>query len=176
MVNGVHLSIRPTVYDDVQELARIQKEAFMPIYEKFKDKGNPALRGPEDISARLPMTKRFRYFTIRANNKIVGGILYRCCGNGIFFDDLQPGEYYLQRIYIDPSIQGKKIARTAIEMCETQFPDAKRFFVDFPTEMEQNQKCYEAAGFRDTGMRIEAEPGLILSFYKKEMSKKEVRI
>lgn len=158
--------IRSTVETDAETLCALQKAAFLPIYERYHDGGNPCLRGIEDITGRLH-SPYFRYFTILEGNEIVGGIFYKCMGRTPFSDGLEQGEYYLQRLYIQPERQGRGIARTAILLCEKEFPDAKRFTVDFPKELEKNRRCYTRAGFRDTGKELEAEPGLVLASYEK---------
>lgn len=162
------IEIKATTICEAQLLADIQKQAFLPLYEKYKDKGNPYLRGIEDIADRL-CSPVFRYFTIFFDNEIVGGILYKCKGKGPFFERLNEGEYYLQRIYIKPQMQCKKIAQKAIQLCEKQFYNAKYFSVDFPEDLIKNRKCYEAAGFVDTGKRLEVEPGLVLACFEKKL-------
>lgn len=154
---------------DVKRLAEIQHDAFLPIYEKYKDKGNPCFHSPEDIANRLKLTKRFIYFTILCDDEIVGGIMYRKTGNGLFFPNLKEGEYYLQRLYVDPKMQRRKIASTVIKHCEKMFiaNGATAFYVDFPADLNKNKLCYESVGFVDTGKRLEAEPGLVLAFYEK---------
>ena len=142
----------------------------MPLYELFQDKGNPALRGPEDIVNRLGFD-RFKYFTILVNDNIVGGVLFRTKGSGPFFAELRSGEYYLQRLYISPEYQNMKIGRTAIKLCESQFENATRFYVDFPDELDQNRNCYESIGYKDTGVIKEVEPGLVLASYIKNVPK-----
>lgn len=160
------IKIRTTTEQEAFLLSEIQKEAFQPLYERYHDKGNPCLRGVEDVAKRLN-SPYFRYFTIFEDEKIVGGILYKCKGKGPFFEELKDGEYYLQRIYIKPEYQGKRIAQTALLLCEKEFADAKYFSVDFPEDLEKNRRCYEKAGFRDTGKRLEAEPGLVLACLEK---------
>ena len=162
------ISIRNTIVQEVQVLCEIQKQAFLPLYEKYHDEGNPCLRGVEDVANRLN-SPFFRYFTIYEDEEIVGGVLYKCKGKCPFFDSLKEGEYYLQRVYIKPDRQCKKIAQTAILLCEKEFPDAKSFYVDFPEDLIKNRKCYEKAGFRDTGKRLEAEPGLVLACFEKHL-------
>ena len=159
------ITIRETQGFEAEELSKIQKAAFLPLYEKYRDNGNPYLRGAEDILCRLNANNR--YFTICCDGKIVGGIFYRCAGKRSPRDVLLNGEYYLARIYITPEYQSKGIARIAIHLCEKEFPDAKAFYVDFPEDMEKNRRCYEAAGFRDTGERIRVEGAPVLAVYKK---------
>lgn len=162
----MNIEVKKTVKEDAIILSEIQKAAFVPLYERYHDKGNPCLRGVEDILKRLD-SENFRYFTIFADGAIVGGILYKCKGSGPFFEELKKGEYYLQRVYINPAFQGKKIAQTAIKLAEAQLVDATFYSVDFPEDLTKNRMCYEATGFRDTGKRLEAEPGLVLACYEK---------
>lgn len=159
------ISIRITTPSEAEELSQIQKAAFQPLYEKFHDEGNPFLRGSEDILRRL--NKFNRHFTILHKNKIVGGIFYRLYGKRSPTDEIGVGEYYLARIYIHPDYQNKGIARDAILLCEKEFADAKFFFVDFPEDMEKNRRCYQSAGYCDTGDRICMEAAPALAMFKK---------
>lgn len=81
----MNISIRTTQENEALELCSIQKAAFLPLYEKYRDVGNPYLRGVEDIANRLN-SDCFRYFTIFLDGEIVGGILYKCKGRTPFFE------------------------------------------------------------------------------------------
>ncbi len=109
----------------------------------------------------------FRYFTIFEDEEVVGGVLYKCKGKGPFFELLYEGEYYLQRIYIKPERQCQGIAQMAILLCEKEFSDAKKFSVDFPEDLIKNRRCYEKAGFFDTGKCLKVEYGLVLACFEK---------
>ena len=162
------IGIRQTVSEDAEILHTIQKDAFMPLYERYHDAGNPYLRGIEDISARL-VHPVFRYFTILSDSETVGGVMFKISGRTPFYDPLPAGMIYLSRIYVKPSLQGRGIARTAILRCEREFPDAVQFSVDFPEDLERNRRCYEAAGYHDTGSRMETDPGVVLAGYLKQV-------
>ena len=161
------IAIRKTLPTEAETLAEIQKQAFLPLYERYHDTGNPYLRGVEDVRGRLD-SPYFRYFTIFEDGEIVGGVLYKCKGK-CPFGELKAGEYYLQRVYVRPERQGRRVAQTAILLCEKEFPDAKKISVDFPEDLKKNRQCYETAGFFDTGRRLEAEPGLVLAAYEKRI-------
>ena len=152
------ITVTPTLPAEADALCAIQKAAFQPLYERYHDEGNPHLRGSEDILKRLGR-EIFRYYTIREDGEIVGGIMYKCAGTTPFVPQLTPEDCYLGRVYITPERQGRKIAQTAIRMTMAEFPDVRRFYVDFPADLEKNRRCYEACGFRDTGMRMEIEGG-----------------
>lgn len=160
------ITLRKTTIDDAVELIKIQKEAFKSLYEKYQDDDNPYLRDEQDILSRINRNDT-EYYTIVDNEKIVGGILYKHHTSTPFCEMLEEGEYYLCRVYIRPDVQGKQIARTAIKLCEAMFPDAKKFYVDFPEDLEKNRRCYESVGYTDTGKRLKINEKLILSCYCK---------
>ena len=162
------LTVRPTRPEEAPLLCKLQKAAFLPLYERFHDAGNPCLRDESDILRRLSHDA-FRCFTVLLKDEIIGGVLWRISGSTPFIEALPPHEYYLQRIYIRPDLQSRHYARDAILLCEKQFPDAVRFHVDFPQDLQKNRRCYEGAGYRDTGARREPETGLTLAAYAKEI-------
>ena len=162
------ISIKITSFSEAEELSQIQKAAFKPLYDKYHDEGNPFLRGPEDVLRRL--NKFNRHFTILYDDKIVGGVFYRLYGKRSPSVEIGAGEYYLARIYIHPNFQNKGIARNAILLCEKEFADARFYFVDFPEDMDKNRRCYQSAGYCDTGDRICMEGAPALAMFKKTVS------
>jgi len=165
----MNITIRSTTVNEALTLSKIQKEAFLPLYEKYHDEDNPCLRGVEDVVNKLN-SDCFHYFTIFLEDEIVGGILYKCKGRTPFVDSLENGQYYLQRVYIKPEKQCKRIAQNAILLCEKEFSDAKCFLVDFPEDLMKNKRCYEKAGFMDTGKRVTIQENLVLACYEKHLN------
>lgn len=164
----MEITIHPTVPAEAELLASIQREAFRPLYEKYHDPGNPYLRGAEDVLRRL--NGDHRYYTVCLDGTVVGGIFYRLRGTRPPGVPLGEGEYYLCRLYVHPSVQGKGIAGTAIRLCESEFPDATVYHLDFPVDMEKNRRCYEKAGFRDTGEILRLEGAPPLAVYEKRVA------
>lgn len=162
------IEIRKTTLEDVSMLFEIQKEAFRPLYERYKDEGNPYLRDESDIFGRIKRDDS-EYYTITDNKQIVGGILYKHHCSTPFCEMLKDGEYYLCRVYIKPNAQGKQNARTAIKLCEDLFTDAKKYYVDFSEDLEKNRRCYTSVGYIDTGKRLNINEKLILACYTKEI-------
>jgi len=161
------VEVRKTTMEDVNILLRIQKEAFRSLYERYKDEGNPYLRDESDISGKINKTDS-EYYTIIYDERIVGGILYKHHCSTPFCEMLKDGEYYLCRVYIKPNAQGKQIARTSIKLCEQLLADAKKFYVDFPDDLEKNRRCYTSVGYADTGKRLNINEKLILACYAKD--------
>ncbi len=162
------ITLRITTIEDVNALTAIQQKAFLPLYEKYHDAGNPCLRDERDILCRLNNPK-FLYLTILFDEKIVGGILYRIKGSTPFVKNLRWGKYYLGRVYISPEYQNKGIATEAILQSENFLKKPRKLYVDFPEDLDKNRKCYTKCGYRDTGKRLETEPGLILACFEKRI-------
>ena len=162
------ITLRITTIEDVNALTAIQQNAFLPLYEKYHDAGNPCLRDERDILCRLNNPK-FLYLTILSDEKIVGGILYRIKGSTPFVKNLRWGKYYLGRVYISPEYQNKGIATEAILQSENFLKKPRKLYVDFPEDLDKNRKCYTKCGYGDTGKRLEAEPGLILACFEKRI-------
>ncbi len=162
------ITLRITTIEDVNALTAIQQNAFLPLYEKYHDAGNPYLRDERDILCRLNNPK-FLYLTILSDEKIVGGILYRIKGSTPFVKNLRWGKYYLGRVYISPEYQNKGIATEAILQSENFLKKPRKLYVDFPEDLDKNRKCYTKCGYRDTGKRLEAEPGLVLACFEKRI-------
>lgn len=162
------ITLRETTIEDVNALTAIQQNAFLPLYEKYHDAGNPYLRDERDILCRLNNPK-FLYLTILFDEKIVGGILYRIKGSTPFVKNLRWGKYYLGRVYISPEYQNKGIATETILQSENFLKKPRKLYVDFPEDLDKNRKCYTKCGYRDTGKRLEAEPGLVLACFEKRI-------
>lgn len=162
------ITLRITTIEDVNALTAIQQNAFLPLYEKYHDAGNPCLRDERDILCRLNNPK-FLYLTILSDEKIVGGILYRIKGSTPFVKNLRWGKYYLGRVYISPEYQNKGIATEAILQSEKFLKKPRKLYVDFPEDLDKNRKYYTKCGYRDTGKRLEVEPGLILACFEKRI-------
>lgn len=160
--------VRKTLAEDVKTLSEIQRAAFLPLYEKYSDSGNPALRDETDILKRLN-SEYFSCFTICLDDEIIGGLWYKCGGACFGEETLGEGRYYLQRVFIRPDMQSKGIAQRAILKSEAEFEDARAFFVDFPEDLQKNRRCYEKAGYRDTGKRVPVQEGLVLACFEKRM-------
>ncbi len=110
----------------------------------------------------------FKHFTILVDGEIVGSVLYRCKGSTPFIEKLNDDEYYLTRIYVKLDCQCRGIGKQAILLCEKEFCNATKFYVDFPIELVKNRKCYENAGFYSSGKKLVAEQGLSWAHTKKD--------
>ena len=157
---AVNITIRPAIAEDADSLTAIQKQAFERLYKIYQDEASPYLRGSDEIKYQIVSGTRDIY-KIFADDELCGGIAVRSKGNG---------EYYLNRVYVLPQLQGEGVGRKAITLCENNYSDVKRWTVDFPTDQLANKKCYEYSGYYDTGLREELSDKLTLAFYEKAVS------
>ncbi|MDD3057001.1 MAG: GNAT family N-acetyltransferase [Sphaerochaeta sp.] len=156
------ITIQPAEIKDSEILWTLQKEAFLPLWERYHDAGDPYLREPQDILRKLS-SPQYHCFCILDDAQIIGGILYATMANEI------EREYYLHRLFIAPERQNQGIGRKAIALCERELADATLFSVEFPQDLEKNRTCYTKAGFKDTGRRVKTEEGIVLARFEKRI-------
>ena len=153
----MNLYIEKAKMEDINELDNIQKAAFKSLYAIYKDEKSPYLKGVDEMIKWLNLDK-ILYWKIYYNGHLCGGIAYY---------KKSEGEYYLARLYIHPHYQSKGIAKQVILKKKKKILDAKRYTLDFPIDQIANRKCYESAGYIDTGMREIINSKLTLAIYEK---------
>lgn len=129
---------------DADALVAIQKAAFLRLYDIYRDEQSPYLRGTEEFERWFE--RGHDVYKIYADSTLAGGLT-------VFRSRTDAHEYYLARIYISPELQQRGIAKRAIKLCEKLYPDAKRWFLDYPEDQIANKRCYEGCGYVDTGSR-----------------------
>ena len=153
----MNVEIIPATIANAEVLVAIQQQAFKRLYDIYHDEGSPYLRGTDEVKQWLERPN-WRVYNIIADGVLCGGVSF-CERNGM------SGVYYLARIYILPEMQGKGIASTAILLCEKTVANANLWTLDFPVEQVANRRCYEKAGYTDTGERREQSNGAITLAY-----------
>ena len=140
----MNIQLEAATMADAEALVAIQKEAFWRLYDIYHDEQSPYLRGTEEFGRWFE--RGHNVYTIHADGKLAGGLT-------VFRSRTDEHEYYLARIYISPGLQRRGIAKKAIRLCEKLYPDAKRWFLDYPEDQIANKRCYEGCGYVDTGSR-----------------------
>jgi len=143
--------------DDAENLVSIQKKAFERLYDIYRDEQIPYQKGTEEIHQWLD-NPNVGIYEIHADEILCGGIV-------VFKkpDD----EYYLARLYILPELQRRGIASEAIKHLEELIDGAKRWATDFLADDVACKKCFEKAGYIDTGIREIKNEKLTLATYEK---------
>ena len=153
----MNVEIIPAKAEDAEALVAIQQRAFKRLYEIYHDEGSPYLRGVDEI-IQILQRPNWQVYKIFADGVLCGGVFYGERSG-------MPGVYYLARIYILPEMQSKGIASTAVLLCEKTVANANLWTLDFPVEQVANRRCYEKAGYTDTGERREQSNGAIILAY-----------
>lgn len=140
----MHITLETATMADAEALVAIQKMAFRRLYDIYRDEQSPYLRGTEEFERWFE--RRHQVYKIYADSELAGGLT-------VFKSKTDAHEYYLARIFISPELQRRGIAKSAIKLCEKLYPDAKRWFLDYPEDQLANKRCYEGCGYVDTGSR-----------------------
>jgi len=158
--NELKITVQKAVPGDAEALTAIQKQAFERLYHNYRDEASPYLRGSDEMKLQMENGARDIY-KIYTDGALCGGVAVRNKGGG---------EYYLNRVFVSPRLQGKGAGRAAIGLVEKFYPDAKRWTVDFPADQAANKKCYEYCGYYDTGTREVYSDALTLALYEKSVN------
>lgn len=135
------MRIRPFEAEDAQVLATVSKRAF----ENDVVHGAPETGGPpgydsagwQDEIARQATA----YLVLEVEGSVVGGV--------ILFGSA--GDYWIGRMFIDPSHQGRGFGSEALARLEREYTDAWRWSLETPTWNRRNHRFYEQAGFVRAG-------------------------
>jgi GNAT superfamily N-acetyltransferase len=142
---------------DAKELLFMQKRAFEPLYLIYEDENSPFLQDIEKMKFRINFDNG-SFYKIYCDNTPCGGIF-------IYLKD--ENLHYVGIIFVIPEFQGKHIGREAIKKAMQNYPNAKKWGIDFPIDQMKNKKCYESLGFIDTGKKESISDKLTLAFYEK---------
>jgi len=153
----MNIQLLKATADDAENLVRIQEKAFKRLYDIYKDEKSPYLKGTEEFFRWLN-NLNVSIYKIHADEMLCGGIAVSKKPDDV---------YYLARLYILPELQRQGIASKTIKLCEACFEGAKRWMLDFPADQIANKKCYEKAGYIDTGIRDIKNDKLTLAIYEK---------
>jgi len=143
---------------DAAALAQASERAFHSDIEV----GAPGIGGPPGYNSAAWQAKMMRigeYYTILADEKIVGGII-------VFRKETR--QYELGRIFVDPDFQNQGIGTQAFAFLWATYPLAKRWTLGTPAWNRRTRHFYKKVGFVEIGAdehdgilferRIEAAP------------------
>lgn len=143
---------------DAKRLWKMQKEAFLDLYKKYKDKKTSPTKEPlRKVIERLKQPFSYYYY-IKVNDDLVGAI--RVVDKG-------PSEpKRISPIFILPPFQNKGIAKMAILEVEKLHGSSNW---ELSTILEEKKNCYlyEKMGYKRTGEMQIINEKMTLVFYKK---------
>lgn len=134
---ALNVTIEPSKDNEAEELVRVQIASFNSdavFYPGVEEGGPPGYDSVELM--RRKIAEDFAY-TIRADGKIVGGLI-------LFKKDT--GHMHLDVIFVAPALHGKGIGSKAMAFLEETYP-GMRWTLDTPVYAVRNHHFYEKFGF-----------------------------
>ncbi|WP_052131429.1 GNAT family N-acetyltransferase [Planococcus sp. CAU13] len=133
----------------------IEARRWLPISEVVDNNLQPP--GYDSIEMTKYMIEELAYYKIRYEEGIVGGVIVTLTGKTFGRID---------RIFIDPTYQGKKIGSRAMDLIEEEFPAVHTWDLETSSSQVNNHQFYEKKGYENT-YRTRGEYGYIK---RKELS------
>jgi GNAT superfamily N-acetyltransferase len=136
------LKLRRFESRDADRLAAISRRAF----EHDVHYGAPARGGPPGYDAPewqiRTAGEAAAYCVIEHRGDVVGGMI-------VFGSN---GDYWLGRMFVDPTAQNQGIGARAVNLLEGGFPDARRWALETPQWNTRNHRFYEKLGYARVGL------------------------
>ncbi|MFJ7736586.1 GNAT family N-acetyltransferase [Lysinibacillus sp. NPDC097287] len=140
---------------DVHLLQAMQKKAFQPLLDKYKDyETNPVNESLERLTEKILSSS---FFKITADNEVVGAIRIVQRNNS----------NWIRPIFILPEYQGKGIAQKAMILVEDLFSEYKTWQLQTILQEKGNCYLYEKMGYRRTDFERPINSKMTIIGYKK---------
>ncbi|MBD3843044.1 MAG: GNAT family N-acetyltransferase [Campylobacterales bacterium] len=146
------ITIQKAVNSDAEKLTEIMKKTFDEearrwlLNQEITDY-NIQPPGYSSVEMTKYMIEELVYYKIIYNKDIVGGIIVTITGKSFGRID---------RIFVDPDYQGKKIGSRVIELIEEEFPTVRTWDLETSSRQVNNHRFYEKMGYR-TNFQTEDE-------------------
>lgn len=143
--------------EDAETLYQMQKDVFMPLYEKYQDHETSPVNQPIDRFLR-----RFAvgdYFKIKYNGELAGSV---------FVFEKEPGTMKLHVINILDKFQNLGIAQETMSRIELLYPQAQRWELETIEAEKRNCYLYEKMGYKRFGEPDKINDSLTIVKYEKD--------
>jgi len=155
MINS-NIRLSKASVTDAQNLLDIQKEVFIPIYEKYQDHGtSPVNQSLEKFLKRFEIGD---YYKILYQNYLVGSV---------FVYEKEPGVMNLHIINILRRSQNKGIAQEVMKRLELMYPQATCWELETILSEKRNCYLYEKIGYiQSEELRVINDKMTLVSYKK----------
>ena len=132
---------------DADKLTEIMKRTFDVEAKKWLPNHGGALDyniqppGYSSIEMTTYMIRELEYYKVLQDNEIIGGIIITISGKSFGRID---------RIFVDPTYQGKGIGSRVINLVEEEFPNVRIWDLETSSKQINNHYFYEKMGYRTT--------------------------
>lgn len=149
---------------DLKLLHRLQKEAFMPLYEKYHDDDtSPAMETEERLLKKIEDPNAI-FYIIYCEKQPVGGIRISCHrGKTAITEDVR----WISPLFIIPQYQNMGIAQCVLKRIFTLYPDTVSLKLATIKQEKRNCHLYEKCGFVRVGEDKIINDKMTLVFYEK---------
>ncbi|WP_245676761.1 GNAT family N-acetyltransferase [Bacillus solimangrovi] len=140
------ITIQKAAISDAEQLTKIMKNTFDTEASRWlsnHDTVDYNIQPPGYSSVEMTkyMIEELDYYNIMYNKDIVGGIVVTITGKSFGRID---------RIFVDPDYQGKKIGSTVIPLIEENFPSVTTWDLETSSKQVNNHHFYEKMGYKIT--------------------------
>lgn len=154
----------PAEEKDAELLYRLQREAFLPLYEIYRDdETSPAMETPEQVLEKIRDCHGI-FFIIYLGKVPIGGIRVRNHEGGVVFQDIR----WISPLFIIPNFQNKGLAQQVLQKIMYQYPETVTWRLDTIKQEKKNCHLYEKCGFHQVGNEHFIHPGMSLIEYEKQ--------
>ena len=141
------ITIEKATIADAEKLTELKKRTFDEEVKKWLPNQNDVIDynikppGYSSIEMTKYMIRELEYFKVLQDIEIIGGIIITISGKSFGRID---------RIFIDPSYQGKGIGSRVINLIEEEFPNVRAWDLETSSRQINNHYFYEKVGYRTT--------------------------
>jgi GNAT superfamily N-acetyltransferase len=144
--------------DDAQTLYDMQREAFLPLFEKYQDFDTSPANEPIDKTIARISQENTDFYIIANKGINLGGVRVQKKGNN---------RYRVGTIFVLPKYQRQGIAQKAFCVIESIYSDAEIWELDTILQEPGNCYLYEKIGYRKTGESEIINDKMTIVFYEK---------
>ena len=153
------LVIRRFRDEDIDEVYAVQREAYRPLYERYRDDAtSPYMESRETVFAkyRRPGTDGYVFLL---DGAMVGAVRVNVRAN--------ERVARISALCVLPSCQGRGIAQQALKHIEALYPDVAMWNLDTIAQEQGNCHLYEKLGYVRTGKTEQINGQMTLVYYEK---------
>ena len=156
----------PVTEADLPLLWQMQKEAFTPLLEKYRDYDtSPACVTLDEMKIKFRRPEMLGCWFILEDGEKVGSFYVKSS------DPVRTGvpRFFLSNVFVLPAYQNRGIARRGIRLMEKDFPPGD--WLLYTIEQEPgNCHLYEKLGYRRNSTRMEVNERMTLIGYEKTIT------
>lgn len=148
---------------DAELIHRMKYEAFLPIFEKYRDEETSPVKESIEKVIRQLSSEGSDYYLIRSGSETVGAVRAA-------FDGLIDGKrtYRISPLFVLPSCQNRGLGFAAVQALFALYPDADVWRLSTIKQEARNCHLYEKCGFVISRPEEIVNERMTIVFYQKE--------